>query len=89
VLACRAVNAGFLWVLAVLTLLASWYWESLWPMVFATGYVALHTLELARTATQRSSLLWALTQPSRPMRMHWSVSVILTDHSGRARRAAC
>jgi hypothetical protein len=73
------VNIGFHWALVVFALLACWYWDSSWPVVGITLWVALDALELARTAARRSSLLWALTQPARPMRMHWSFSVVLTD----------
>jgi len=38
-------------------------------------------MQLARTAVRRSSLLWALAQPARPMRMHWSFSLILTERA--------
>src|SRR5215510_12269208 len=38
-------------------------------------------MQLARTAVRRSSLLWALAQPARPMRMHWSFALILTERA--------
>lgn len=75
------MNTGFLFGLAALALLGSWYWDSPWPVVIGAAWVALDALVLAQSAARRSAVLWALTQPARPMRMHWNFSVILTERA--------
>ena len=59
--------------------LAAWYWESPWPVTLGTAYVALIAPDIARNAARHSRLLWALTRPARPMRLHWSFWVALTE----------
>src|SRR5712691_9459611 len=79
-LASEAV-AGFLWVIAGVVALAALYWESPWPVALGAAYVALVALDIARGAGRHSSLLWAVSQPARPMRMQWSLSVVLTERA--------
>lgn len=79
VLASEAVSGGFLAAIAVGVALAAWYWGSPWPVVLGAAYVALVALSTARGGARGAALLWSLTLPARPMRMHWSFSVSLTD----------
>jgi hypothetical protein len=85
VLASEAVSGGFLAAVAVGVALAAWYWDSPWPVALGAAYVALVALSTARGAARGAALLWSLTLPARPMRMHWSFSVSLTEERAERR----
>lgn len=80
-LASRAVSGGFLAAVALVVALAAWYWDSPWPVALGAAFVALIALDIARGAARHSSLNWSLTRPARPMQMHWSFWVILTERA--------
>lgn len=74
-------SGGFVATVAVAMVLAAWYWDSPWPVALGAAYLAIVALDIARTAARHSRLLWSLTLPARPLRLHWSFSVLLTDRA--------
>lgn len=68
-------------VIAGVAAVSAWYWASPWPVALAAVLIAIGALDLARSTARAGAVLALTVTPRRPMQMHWSFSVILTERA--------
>lgn len=80
-LASSAVSGQVVLAIAIGAALGAWYWDSPWPVALGAFIVAIYALDAANENARQSRLMWELAHPARPMRMHWTFSVMLTERA--------